>query len=83
MLWKVLQEFAKFQGIEVASPRGAFRTAADLGVVENVNIWFDFLKDRNLTTHLYSQDEADKIFSHMSSFAQETQKIISKIESTI
>jgi nucleotidyltransferase substrate binding protein (TIGR01987 family) len=79
-LWKTLQEYARFKGLEVASPRDAFRVSADLGIVENPNVWFDFIKDRNLTTHIYSESEAEKIFSHIPSFVRETEKVIFKIE---
>lgn len=80
LLWKVVQEFAKYKGLESASPRDAFRVAGDLGIIDNPNVWFDFLKDRNLTTHLYSEEDAKKIFSNIPSFISETEKVISKIE---
>ena len=82
LLWKVLQEYAKYKGLETASPRDAFRVGADLGVIDNPEVWFGFIKDRNLTTHLYSEKDAEVIFSHIPSFVEETEKIISKISST-
>lgn len=80
LLWKTIQEYAKFKGIEVVSPRDAFRIAGELKLIDNPNVWFDFLKDRNLTTHLYSDDEAAKIASHIPNFVAETEKLISKIK---
>lgn len=79
LLWKVIQEYSKYKGIESASPRDAFRVANDLGLIDNPNIWFDFLKDRNLTTHLYSEEDAIKISSHIPNFVIETEKVIAKI----
>jgi nucleotidyltransferase substrate binding protein (TIGR01987 family) len=83
LLWKVIQEYAKYKGIESASPRDAFRVAGDLGIIDNPNIWFEFLKDRNLTTHLYSEEDAAKIFSHIPNFIVETEKIILKTENNL
>lgn len=80
LLWKTIQEYSKFKGIEVVSPRDAFRIAGELKLIDNPNVWFDFLKDRNLTTHLYSDDEATKIASHIPDFVVETEKLISKIK---
>lgn len=80
LLWKVVQEFAKYKGLESASPRDAFRVAGDLGIIDNPNVWFDFLKDRNLTTHLYSEGEAIKIASRIPNFVTETEKLISRIK---
>src|SRR3989344_3878419 len=76
LLWKVIQDYAKYKGLETASPRDAFRVAGDLGLIDNPTIWFDFLKDRNLTTHIYSKEDTVKIFSHIPSFVSETEKLI-------
>ena len=81
LLWKVIQEYARYQGVEAVSPRDAFRIGGELGIIEDPGMWFDFLKDRNLTTHLYSEEDAAKIFSHIPSFISETEKVISKVES--
>src|SRR3989304_9371074 len=77
LLWKVIQEYAKYKGLEVVSPRDAFRVAGDLGLITDPSVWFDFLKDRNLTTHLYSEKDAAEIFSHIPSFISETERLIS------
>ena len=81
LLWKVVQNYAKYKGLEVVSPRDAFRVAGDLGLITDPSVWFDFLKDRNLTTHLYSEKDAAEIFSHIPSFISETERLISKISS--
>lgn len=80
LLWKVIQEYARYKGVETASPRDAFRIAGDLKLIDNPNIWFEFLKDRNLSTHVYSEDQAVKIASHIPSFVKETEKLIYKIK---
>ena len=80
LLWKVLQKFAQYQGVETASPRDAFRVAADLGVIDDPKVWFDFLKDRNLTTHVYSEKDAASIFAHLPSFIAEVEKCIEKLK---
>lgn len=80
LLWKTIQEYTKYKGIETASPRDAFRVAGDLKLIDDPNIWFDFLKDRNLTTHLYSEGEAIKIASRIPNFVTETEKLISRIK---
>jgi len=83
LVWKVIKEFGTYKGVEVASPRDSFRVAGELGIVDNPTIWFDFLKDRNLSTHLYSEKDAQDIFSHIPSFITETETLISKIEQTV
>lgn len=79
LVWKTIQEYAKYKGLEVISPRDSFRVAADLGIIDNPKIWFDFLKDRNESTHLYSEDQAKSIFSHVPAFINEVEKLLSNI----
>jgi len=79
LVWKTIQEYAKYKGLEVVSPRDSFRIAADLGIIDNPEIWFDFLKDRNESTHLYSEDQVKSIFSRIPSFINEVGKLLSNI----
>lgn len=79
LVWKAIQEYARLSGIEVVSPRDAFRVAADLKLVENPGDWFVFLIDRNQTTHLYSESQAAEIFSHIPDFIAKVDTLISKL----
>ena len=79
LVWKAIAEYAVYKGLEVASPRDAFRTAADIGVISNPDVWFDFLKDRNESTHLYSEDRAQVLFSHIPEFIKEVDKLIANM----
>jgi nucleotidyltransferase substrate binding protein (TIGR01987 family) len=76
LVWKSIQEFSRYKGLEVASPRDAIRIAADLGILANPDLWFDFLKDRNESTHIYNEDTAKLIFSHIPRFIEEVEKLI-------
>jgi len=80
LAWKSIQEFAQYKGLGVASPRDAFRVAADLGVIDNPEMWFGFLKDRNESTHLYNEDQAKMVFSRMPNFVSEVKKLVTYIE---
>lgn len=79
LVWKSIQAYAAYKGLEVTSPRDAFRVAADLGILANPDVWFDFLKDRNESTHLYSDDKAKLIFSHIPRFIEEVEKLITNM----
>lgn len=83
LLWKVLQEQAFFEGLEVSSPRDAFRTAAELHLIDDPTIWFDFLKDRNRTTHLYDEKQAKEVISRLPLFVKESEVLISALQSAM
>ena len=79
LTWKAVQEYARFKGLEVVSPRDAFRVGAQLGIIKNPETWFDFLKDRNESTHLYNESQAKLIYSHIQSFINEVEKLIENL----
>ena len=59
--WKVLKDFLEEEGFTVKSPRDAIKTAFQYGFIENAGIWLEALKDRNLTTHTYDEETAEKV----------------------
>ena len=53
LVWKTLKDYAEDQGrMDAASPKDAFRVAADLGIIDDPLPWFEFLRYRNQATHL-------------------------------
>lgn len=81
LAWKVIQEFAQIQGLEVASPREAIRVGAQTGIIDTPEDWLIDLKNRNLTTHIYDEQTAQEIFRQISPFASRVHSLISTIES--
>jgi nucleotidyltransferase substrate binding protein (TIGR01987 family) len=62
--WKVLKDYLEEQGFsEVATPRAAIKKAFEVGLVENGRGWLKGLDDRNLTTHLYDEATAQKVYA--------------------
>ena len=71
LLWKTLKDYAEDKGrLDASSPKDAFRVAADLGLIDNPQIWFDFLKNRN---------SADEVYSQIPSFVTAADLLISKL----
>ncbi len=80
LVWKTLKDYAEDKGrFDAASPKDAFRVAADLGLIDNPLIWFDFLKFRNEATHLYDEQKANDIFLQIPKFIDAVENLISKI----
>lgn len=83
LVWKTLKDYAEDKGrFDAVSPKDAFRVAADLGLVDNPLIWFDFLKSRNEATHLYNEQKAEEVFSQIPNFIGAVEDLISKIPSS-
>lgn len=79
--WKTIQEYAKYHGIIVASPRESFRIAGDLGLIDQVEIWLEYLEERNKTTHIYDAKMAKSIFDKLPIFAKLVSSLITNLAS--
>lgn len=82
LLWKTLKEVLEENLIQVNNtPREVFKAAFSSGYIQNEEIADLMLYDRNLTTHMYSQDIAHQIFKNIvEKYIDQINKIILKIE---
>ena len=60
--WKLMKGYLEYDGIEVNSPRGAFREAFKVELIENGSAWIKMMENRNRTSHTYNQDTAWEIY---------------------
>lgn len=78
--WKIIKRVLYMEGIEVASPRSAFREAARNGIIEDVKLWFNFLEKRNKTVHTYDKLILQEILAIMPEFKSELSRLIDVLE---
>jgi nucleotidyltransferase substrate binding protein (TIGR01987 family) len=77
--WKTMKRLLGERGKVVNSPREAFRMAALEGFIKDPELWFEFLKKRNLTSHTYEEAEVKKIIDSMESFSKELRDFLINI----
>ncbi|HSX04427.1 MAG TPA: HI0074 family nucleotidyltransferase substrate-binding subunit, partial [Rhabdochlamydiaceae bacterium] len=53
------------EGILVNTPRETIARAFQLNWIKNEKLWLSMLEDRNLTSHIYSETEANQIFDRI------------------
>ncbi len=80
LAWKLFKKLAKTEGIEASSPRQAIRSAFDLDLIDNTELWFEFLEHRNATSHTYNQMLADEVFKSVKKFPKALQQVLSKVD---
>lgn len=81
LCWKIMQSASKSSGIlDVNSPRESIRVAAQSGLIENVEIWLDFLDARNQASHVYDQMMADSVYEAAKKFLPEAEKLVQKLK---
>lgn len=62
---KVLKDYLEAEGYIVKSPRETVKQAFQVGLIENGHIWIDALANRNLTTHTYDEELAEKMIKEI------------------
>lgn len=78
--WKILKRILTKKGLATTSPRDVFRIAADNNLIENPDLWFQAIEMRNLTSHTYNKELAEKVLSYLSEFQRILNKLIEKIK---
>ena len=64
MAWKALQEILKLHGAadaEIGSPREILQLGYKLGFLNDSAVWLLMLKKRNVSVHLYNEDDIDEM----------------------
>lgn len=62
LAWKVMKDYAQFQGIQdITGTRDAVREAFKMGLIDDGQTWINMLESRNLTSHTYNKMVADTI----------------------
>ncbi|MFH1652677.1 MAG: nucleotidyltransferase substrate binding protein [Pseudomonadota bacterium] len=64
LAWKTLQDFLIYERgyADAKGPRPVLEQAFQDGIIQDGMIWFDMLKSRNLTTHLYDEKVVEDIY---------------------
>ena len=60
-LKEVMQRYGLTDPGDTASPRGVLRTASQHGMLENVQLWFGMLNQRNSSVHVYDEEAAQEL----------------------
>ena len=77
--WKAMKRILAKKGLQVTSPRDAFRVAADNELIKDPETWFKFIDKRNLTVHTYDKKIAEEVLKFLPTFQQELNEFIKTI----
>ena len=70
LAWKTLQAVLEEKfGVRANAPKTAARLAHENGLIADLSLWLSMIDDRNLTTHSYNEEIAEKIYAHLRHYA--------------
>lgn len=80
LAWKMIKKVLEVKGVLVLpSPRESFRAAAQNDLIEDPEVWFDFIKARNKAAHIYDEEMIDEIVQIFPFFLNNLDKLIEKL----
>lgn len=68
LAWKTIREYLIIQEVnDVNTPKNVMKAAFAADVITNAEGWLTILRDRNLTSHIYDEADANEVFSRITS----------------
>jgi nucleotidyltransferase substrate binding protein (TIGR01987 family) len=83
LVWKTLKRVLEIYGIEVSNSRDAFRAAVKIQVIESPEVWFRYIELRNLSSHIYKEEVAVKIYNELNQFDDDVKLVITRLRQLI
>ncbi|MGA2625237.1 MAG: HI0074 family nucleotidyltransferase substrate-binding subunit [Bacteroidota bacterium] len=80
LAWKVLKNYLEaVHGVVCLSPKGCFRDAFRLGILEYEDRWLTLIDLRNQTAHTYNEQLAEEIYRELVSAPDLFQALLQKV----
>lgn len=78
--WKLIKIMAKKDGFECYSPRQCFKSGFQMKLINHDSNWLEMIDDRNLSAHLYKEEEAKKIYAKLPEYLKLFKELLVNIE---
>ena len=70
LAWKIMKRLLEAeQSQKIFSIKDVFRFAAQYELIDSPEIWFEFLEQRNLTSHTYDEEIAEELIQIFPKFS--------------
>jgi len=82
LAWNVMKDYLEEQGInDIIGSKNAIRHAFNKGIIEDGEIWMEIVKGRNISSHTYDEETAEKLFKEIiNNFYIQFKKFETKME---
>lgn len=57
-----------------------YRRAGQVGLIEDVERWFNYLRARNLTSHTYNEEIAEQVYDLSKEFIKDAEQLLVMLE---
>ena len=81
--WKTIKRYMDFIGIDCPNPRSCFKEALVQGLITDEAVWLDMIERRNLSSHIYDQDEIKEILQRLNDYVRAFEELEGRIEAKL
>lgn len=75
--WKTAK---KIMGTNTSAPKQVIREMAQAKLIADVQLWFDAIDKRNITSHTYNESLAEEVFSFIKIFFPHAKDLLNKLK---
>jgi nucleotidyltransferase substrate binding protein (TIGR01987 family) len=68
LFWKALKKILAYEKLEATTPRDVLNKAFQFSLIDDEDIWLKMLDDRNSMSHMYSLEDAAKVFENIKKY---------------
>ena len=68
LFWKALKKILRVEKIESTFPKDTLKKAFQNKLISDEQTWLKMLDDRNLSSHVYKEDQADAIYERVKQY---------------
>lgn len=76
LCWKIMQTIVSQNKQNIYGPKNVIRVTAQLSIIDDPQIWFDFLEKRNLTVHTYDEKTAQAVYQAAKKFVPYVEELL-------
>lgn len=80
MSWKAVKRYLDYIGIGCTEPRMCFKEALTQKAITREDIWIDMIEQRNLSSHIYDEDEIKEILGKIVDYRNAFQGLLLSLE---
>ena len=77
LAWKTSK---KMMGTSTTAPKQVIREMAQNKLIDNVEIWLRAIDERNLSSHTYNEDLAEKVYDFIKNFYSNFEDLSKKLD---
>lgn len=84
LAWKLLKRYLESQTNSIEpSIKNVFREGGRLGLIDQVESWFEYLESRNLTAHTYQEATAEQVYQVAIRFEKSARFLAERMEKAL